>query len=165
MPYQTSRGWRCSSTTPYRSSAKLPVGTVRMTSTPASLLVFSMTFKAWMSLLMPPTRSNWSTMIKSMPGFVSPNAPLSLLLASSPEQLLTLLIERTLFVPIHLLLGTVGSISPPAISTSLSSTLSQNPTLNWRRISGFRQSAEGPFPGPITAGSREFWAIIARSLC
>ena len=37
---------RFSSTTPYRSSAKLPVGNMRMTSTPASSLVFSMTFKA-----------------------------------------------------------------------------------------------------------------------
>ena len=31
-----------------------------------------------------------------------------------------------------------------------------NPNLNWRRILGARQSAEGPFPGPTTAGGREF---------
>ena len=56
-------------------------------------------------------------MIKSMPGFVSPNAPPSLLLVSSTEQLFTLLMEGTLFLPIHLLLGTIRTISPPANST------------------------------------------------
>src|ERR1700743_3010572 len=101
-------------------------------------------------------------MIKSMPGFVSPAAPPSLSPASFTEQLLNLLTEGILFVPIHLLWDTIGTISPPANLTSPSSIPSQKRTLNWRRILSARQGAEGPFPGLTPAGRRESRRTIAR---
>ena len=57
LPLQAQTGWWFSSTTPYRSSAKLPMVTVRRASTPGSSLVFSVTFKTRMSPPMP--RTGW----------------------------------------------------------------------------------------------------------
>jgi len=98
-----------------------------------------------MSHLIPLTKSNSSTTIKSMPGFVFPIGLLSLLLVSSPEPLLPYLAVATLFVPIRLLLYTIGAISIWANSTSPSSTPSQILTLMCRMMSRAVQSAERPF--------------------